>query len=105
MAVLSREDFFKKLNDHIGTDSSDESIALLEDMTDTYNDMEKRANGDGTDWKQKYDELDKSWRNKYTKRFFSTGGRANQLEPDPEPEEKKTAANITIDDLFAKKKE
>lgn len=73
MAVLSREEYFNRLHEHLGTDSSDESIAFLEDMTDTYNDMESRRNNDGEDWEQKYHDLDKAWQKRYSNRFFNGG--------------------------------
>ena len=33
MAVLKREDFFSRLNDRLGSDTSEEGITFLEDMT------------------------------------------------------------------------
>lgn len=75
MAVLSRDDYFQRLHDRLGDDTSDECISFLEDMTDTYNDLEQRTNGDGIDWKQKYHDLDESWKKRYRHRFFTgTGG-------------------------------
>ena len=101
MAVLTRDDFFERLQKTIGTDTSEDSISLLEDMTDTYNDLEQRANGDGIDWQQRYNDLDKSWREKYRHRFFSGG---NSAIPSPmsndEPDEREKATNITFNDLF-----
>ena len=47
MAILKREEFITKINQLIGDDTSDESIKALEDFTDTYNDLEKKAEGDG----------------------------------------------------------
>ncbi len=62
MSVLEREKFFEAVQNRIGEDTSDEAIAFIEDMTDTYNDLEARAAGDGVDWKQRYDELDENWK-------------------------------------------
>ena len=42
------------------------------------NDLETKAQGDGTDWKTKYEENDASWRKRYTERFYSK-------EPDDPP--------------------
>lgn len=98
MAVLNREEFFSRLQTAVGTDVSDDSLSLIEDMTDTYNDLEARANGDGTNWEQKYHELDESWKQKYRHRFFSSNGKSNTLEP--EPENDKHSETITVDDLF-----
>ena len=68
MAVKTREEI------------DDETIAFLEDVTDTLTDLETKAKGDGTDWKTKYEENDAEWRKKYTERFYSS-----DPNPDPEP--------------------
>ena len=78
MAVKTREEILESFKTRLGENPDDESISFLEDVTDTLDDFEKRANGDGTDWKSKYEENDASWRKKYTERFFSS-------EPNPEP--------------------
>ena len=98
MAKLTRDEFFNKLNDKFGTDSSDESIQFIEDMTDTYIDLEKQANGNGVDWEQKYKENDLAWKKKYRNKFFSGGDIAPPQ--DEENEEENKSANITINDLF-----
>lgn len=74
MAVLNREDFFAKLNTMIGDDTSEDALSFIEDVTDTYNELEGRAtNGsDGEDWRTRYEENDKAWRKKYRDRFFTT---------------------------------
>lgn len=94
MAILNREEFFSRLNAQIGNSTEQESIEFLEDMTDTYNDLSERANGDGIDWKQKYHELDSSWKKKYQHRFFT--GHSNSC-GGSEEEEKEP---IGYDDLF-----
>lgn len=77
MAILNQEDFFNRLHERIGTDTSDESIAFMEDMTDTYNDLVNRANNNDVDWEKKYHELDESWKAKYKHRFFSGSNGGN----------------------------
>lgn len=74
MAILSKSDYFDKLDAVFKGKTDEESIGMMEDFVDTYNDMEKRANGDGENWKQKYEDLDKEWKEKYKNRFFNTGG-------------------------------
>lgn len=100
MAVLSREDFFSRLQSAVGNDVSEESLTLIEDMTDTYNDLEKRANGDGVDWEKRYNELDESWKQKYRHRFFSGNGQCNS-NLEQENEDNKRANNISFNDLFS----
>ena len=105
MAVLTREEFFSHINDTIGNDTSDSAMQFIEDMTDTYNAMESKANGSGVDWEQKYRDLDNAWKEKYKRRFFSSGGRANIPESlnendDDDNDGSKRAKNIAIKDLF-----
>lgn len=70
MPTLSKEEFLARIKERIGEDMSDDTIKFVEDMSDTYDDMYERANGQD-DWKRKYEENDKSWREKYSSRFFS----------------------------------
>lgn len=55
MAMLDREKFFERIKERLGEDDSDEALSFLEDVTDTYDDLERRAAGDGEDWKGKYE--------------------------------------------------
>ena len=104
MPILKKEEFFEKLNARLNGDTSDEAIAFLEDMTDTYTELEKRANGDGEDWERRYHELDESWKKRYAHRFFSGDG-GNGAERIEETEEEKTPETIMPEDLFEEKKE
>lgn len=87
--------------------TSDESIAFLENLSDS---MEvEEAPADEVDWKTKYDELDMEWRKKYIERF-SEGAESEEApeddpEPTPEEEEEERAESISYDDLFEEKKE
>ena len=99
MAVLSRDDFFTRLNTIVGSDVSDESIQFIEDMTDTYNDMEKRiTSSESVDWEKKYHENDEAWKKKYTNRFFSgNGNSAIQYQNEDKSTEPQ---DVTFNDLF-----
>lgn len=93
MAVKTREEILESFKSRLGENTDDETISFLEDITDTLDDFEKRANGDGTDWKSKYEENDENWRKKYTERFFSD-------EPNPEPNPEPDNTPRTFSDLF-----
>ena len=94
MAVQSKETLLEKLRDKIGEDTSDEAIALIEDVSDTIDDMYNRLTESG-DWKTKYEENDAEWRKRYKDRFYS--GEPNpEPEPEPEPDDKPK----TFSDLF-----
>lgn len=77
MAIKSKEELIQSVSARVGEDTSDEAIALIEDVTDTLNDLETRANGDGTDWEAEYNKLDKEWRDKYKARFLDGGNDNN----------------------------
>lgn len=62
MAMLEREKFFERIKERLGEDDSDEALSFLEDVTDTYDELERRAAGDGEDWKGKYEALDGEWK-------------------------------------------
>ena len=96
MAVKSKEEIMSLIKDKFGDDTSDETLAFLEDISDTFNDLETKASGDGEDWKAKYEQNDKEWREKYKERFFSKEPTPNQ-DPDPEPEDNSPK---TFDELF-----
>ena len=63
--IKTKEDLLKSLKEMIGDDTSDESIAIIEDFTDTLNSY------DTENWRQKYEDNDKMWREKYKERFFT----------------------------------
>ena len=67
MAIRSREDLMASLNSFIGENSSDDALALLDDVSDTYDDLYRRATD--VDWEARYNELDTEWRNRYKERF------------------------------------
>lgn len=93
MAVKTREEILESFKTRLGENPDDKSISFLEDVADTLDDFEKRAKGDGTDWKSKYEENDANWRKKYTERFFSD-------EPEPEPKPEPDNTPLTFSDLF-----
>jgi hypothetical protein len=97
MAVKTREEILESIKARLGEKPDDESILFLENVTDTLDDFEKRAKGDGTDWKSKYEENDANWRKKYTERFFSV---EPEPEPKPEPKPEPDDTPRTFSDLF-----
>lgn len=104
MAILTKEEFIKRVNERIGDDTSDEAIAYLEDMTDTINDLSEKTS-DSTDWKKKYEENDKAWREKYRERFNGTSGNENNNDgSDNNDDIDEPPAPKTFDELFAKEK-
>ena len=96
MAVIKKDDLISRLTAFIGEEQNDDAISLMEDVSDTLGDYESKIN-DTTDWKQKYEENDKAWRNKYVTRF--TQGVISE-DPEEEEEEEKTPPR-TYNELFS----
>lgn len=95
MAVKTIEEILAEIKDTVGEQNDDKAIEFLEDVTDTLNDLETRAKGDGTDWKAKYEENDSNWRKKYTERFYSSGQKTDIDDPKPDDTPKlKTFAEL-----------
>lgn len=102
MSVLNKEDFFSKIKARIGDDSSDDALSFIEDMTDTFNDLESRTN-DSENWKQKYDDLDKTWREKYRARFFDASTTPEDVKDDQKDDVLDDAEEKDFDDLFTER--
>ena len=91
MAAYTREEFLEALRKRVGEDTSDEAIAFVQSMTETYDAM---AENNGEDWKRKYEENDAQWRQKYRDTFF-------QATPEPEePQTEEPKKPHTFNDLF-----
>lgn len=82
MAVRTRDEILNSIRARIGDDTSDEAISLVEDVNDTLADMENRANGDGVNWRERYEQNDREWRTKYRDRFFGKTDDSNDDKPD-----------------------
>ena len=95
MAVKTREEIIESVRAIVGEQNDDETIAFLEDITDTLTDLETKAKGDGTDWKTKYEENDAKWREKYAERFYSSNPNPDTEPPKPDDTTKpKTFAEL-----------
>lgn len=100
MAVKTRDEIMEAIRKRIGEDTSDEAIALLEDVTDTFTDYETRV-ADKTDWKAKYDEMDANWRKKYMDRF--SGKTGDEIKEEQEEQIKDDSEPRTFDELFTER--
>lgn len=100
MAVKTREEILESLRGRFGEEPTDDDIAMLEDITDTFTDFEEKTN-DATNWKNKYEENDKAWKKKYSDRFFSKDGGEKDNPGDPDDPEDKHMKSF--DDLFTVK--
>lgn len=101
MAIRSKDEILEQIQVRFGEDTSDEVISFLEDVTDTFTDLETRASGDGVDWKAKYEENDNEWRQKYRDRFFSPEVNDNEGDDTIDTNLDDIEKPKTFDDLFS----
>lgn len=97
MAVKSKQELLDEIGVLVGAETSDEVLAVIEDVTDTIDEYERKL-GDGTDWEAKYNELDTEWREKYKARFFE--GDAEDVAEEAEAEAEEADETLTYEDLF-----
>lgn len=71
MAVRTHDEIMQAIKDRFADDTSDETLQFIEDISDTIN---SSVANDNTDWKTRFEENDKMWRQKYKDRFFNGGG-------------------------------
>ena len=71
MAIKTKEELLSSINTVIGVETDDNTLSLIEDISDTFDDLTTKANGDGKDWKAEAEKIDREWRQKYHDRFFN----------------------------------
>ena len=76
---------------------SDESISLLEDLSDTFDDLYSQVLQAG-DYKKKYEENDAEWRKRYHDRFFSVTEDEIKEDDKDDDVEKKTYESLFKED-------
>lgn len=91
MAKLSKDELIEKIKKYVGDRTDDETIEIIEDISDSID------SSDDDEWKQKYEENDKMWRDKYISRFLEK----NEDEPDtPTEHEDEEKEYNSFEDLF-----
>lgn len=97
MSVVSKESLLERIREITGVENaeSDESISLLEDLSDTFEDLSSQVLQAG-DYKRKYEENDAEWRKKYHDRFFSVAEETKIKEDEKDDDVEKK----TFDSLF-----
>lgn len=91
---LEREEYLRRIGERIG--DSDEDIAFLEDMTDTF---------DGLSEGTRQEEIDRltaenaELRRKYKERFFAPTGKPDEVD-DPNEPEKEIEVKTRFEELF-----
>lgn len=94
--VKTKDEIMEEIRMYIGDRSDDQTIALIENISDTIDDY--AAHGD---YDKKLMAVEAEWRRKYIDRFMNGGENKNEVEVEiTEDEEKDTAEEIKIDDLY-----
>lgn len=78
MAVRTTQEIIDALKESFGESPDDTQLAMLEDVSDTFTDLNERLS---EDWRTRYEENDKAWRKRYTDRF------SGKSDPEPVPPE------------------
>lgn len=91
MAKLSKNELIEKVKKYVGDRTDDETIEIIEDISDSID------SSDADEWKQKFEENDKMWREKYISRFLEK--KEDELDTPTEHEEEEKEYN-SFEDLF-----
>lgn len=94
MAIRTKEEILNAIKDKV--EDTDSLVEIFEDISDTFDDFEKK---DMEDWKAKYEENDKMWKEKYINRFLNNEVEEN-IEDTSSEEVVEEVAPKTYDDLF-----
>lgn len=92
MAKLSKDELLEKVRTYVGDRTDDETLAIIEDISDSFD------SSDADEWKQKFEENDKMWRDKYISRFFEKNEDGIEDPTDEKDDEEKEYK--TFEDLF-----
>lgn len=91
MAKLSKDELIEKVRKYVGDRKDDDTIEIIEDISDSIDSSE------ADDWKKKYEENDKMWRDKYISRFVEK----KEDEPDtPTEHDEEEKEYNSFEDLF-----
>lgn len=96
MAKLSKDELIEKVKKYVGDRTDDETIEIIEDISDSID------SSDVDEWKQKYEENDKMWRDKYISRFVDK--KEDELDTSTEHEEEEKEYK-SYDDLFEREED
>ena len=91
MAKLTKDELIEKVRKYVGDRTDDETIEIIEDISDSID------SSDADEWKQKFEENDKMWRDKYISRFVEK----KEDEPDtPTEHDEEEKEYNSFEDLF-----
>lgn len=92
MAKLSKDELIEKVKKYVGDRTDDETIEIIEDISDSI------ESSDADEWKKKYEDNDKMWRDKYISRFFEKND--EEIEDPTNEDDDDEKEYKTFEDLF-----
>ena len=95
MVIDTREEFLKRIGENIG--DSEEDIAFLEDMTDTYDSLQSASDQETI---QRLTAENDELRKKYRERFFKPADSTKDDPDDDDDPEAQEKILSSFDDLF-----
>lgn len=97
---LSKEELLEKVKTYVGDRADDETIEIIEDISDSFEDSESAEDVEKlkTEYETKLANLDSEWREKYKARFFSK----DENEDNDDEEEEEVKEKTDYSDLFEK---
>lgn len=97
--VKTKDEIMEEIRMYIGDRSDDQTIALIENISDTIDDY--AAHGD---YDEKLMAVEAEWRRKYIDRFMNGGENKSEVKVETtEDDEKEKAEEIKIEDLYTEK--
>lgn len=97
--VKTKDEIMEEIRMYIGDRSDDQTIALIENISDTIDDY--AAHGD---YDEKLMAVEAEWRRRYIDRFMNGGENKSDVKVETtDAEEKDKSEEITIDDLYIEK--
>ena len=93
MSVKTKDELLASVRAIVGEDTSDAALELFGDIADT---MDNYSNTENINYKEKYEQNDREWRQKYRDRFMN-GKPENE---DDEEAEDNSGKKYTYESLF-----
>lgn len=92
MSVKTKDELLASVRAIVGEDTSDATLELFDDIADT---MDNLSNSENINYKEKYEQNDREWRQKYRDRFMN-----GKPEDEEEETEEDSGKKYTYESLF-----
>jgi len=92
MSVKTKDELLASVRAIVGEDTSDATLELFDDIADT---LDNFSNSENINYKEKYEQNDREWRQKYRDRFMN-----GKPEDEEEETEEDSGKKYTYESLF-----